>query len=221
MARPNRVIFSSDSSEGGAATTASVASSAPRTNDQQWYPPPSGERRMETSAIRIVTAAVEILRQGEELLCALSVEAYSRRLPVAFNGSIGGHYRHCLDHFTSLLRGIDSDMVDYDHRERDPRIEGDPAFALGLTRRMRTALERLDSEVLLTPVSARCEVSYNHGDSPVTHSSLGRELVYAIAHSIHHFALIAVMARLMEVELPPHFGVAPSTVAHQKATAGH
>lgn len=170
---------------------------------------------------RILAAAVDTLRQGEDLLAALSAEAYTTRLPVAFNGSIGSHYRHCLDHFTSLRRGLDAEVVDYDHRERDPRLEQERAFALGLTRELRQALESLDPAVLATPVAARCEVSYDHGDSPLTQSSLGRELVYAIAHGIHHYALISVMARLLKAELPPHFGIAPSTVAHQQATAGH
>ncbi len=170
---------------------------------------------------RILAAAMDILRQGEDLLATLSAEAYTQKVPVAFNGSIGGHYRHCLDHFTSLLRGLNSDIVDYDHRERDPRIERDPEFALGLTRRMRTTLEQLNPATLAMSVSARCEVSYDHGNSPVAQSSLGRELVYAIAHGIHHYALISVMARVMNAELPPHFGVAPSTVAHQKAGASH
>ena len=66
-----------------------------------------------------------------------------------------------------------------------------------------------------TRVRARCEVSYAPGDSPVTGSTVGREMVYAIAHAIHHFALISVMARMMGVKLPEHFGVAPSTVAHE------
>ena len=46
-------------------------------------------------------------------------------------------------------------------------------------------------------------------------------LVFAcIGHiSLAVYALISVMARLMEVKLPAHFGVAPSTVAHHKATA--
>lgn len=170
---------------------------------------------------RILAAATDILRQGEELLRWLPAESYALKLPVAFNGSIGGHYRHCLDHFSSLLRGLDADLVDYDHRERDPRIESDPEFALRLTVELRAALEGLDCGALALPVSARCEVSYAHGDSPVTRSSFGRELVYAIAHGIHHYALIAVMARLLNAELPPHFGVAPSTVAHQKKVAGH
>ncbi len=166
-------------------------------------------------ARRILDAAVAILAQGEDLLRALSDESYIRRVPLVFNACIGGHYRHCLDHFTSLLHGLDSGEADYDHRERDARIESQPDFALTLTRQMRTRIEQLPLGTLEAPVKARCEVSYAHGDSPVTGSTFGREIVYAIAHAIHHYALISIMARLMEAKLPEHFGVAPSTVAHQ------
>ena len=165
---------------------------------------------------RIFEAAGDILHQGEALLGSLSVDAYTRNLPVAFNASIGGHYRHCLDHFSSLLRGIDAGFVDYDHRERDLRIELEPLFALEITRQLRALLAQLEVGELAKPIRARCEVSYAQGNSPVTQSSLGRELAYAIAHGIHHYALISVMARLQNAELPPHFGIAPSTVAHQK-----
>jgi hypothetical protein len=170
-------------------------------------------------ARRIVNAAIAILAQGEDLLRALSSDTYTCRVPQAFNACIGGHYRHCLDHFTSLLRSLDADEVDYDHRERDVRIESQPEFALALTRQMRSQLERLPVGALDAPVRARCEVSYAHGDSPVTGSTFGREMVYAIAHAIHHYALISVMARLMDTKLPEHFGVAPSTVAHKEKQA--
>jgi hypothetical protein len=170
-------------------------------------------------ARRILDAAAAILSQGEDLLRALPAESYTRRVPLAFNACIGGHYRHCLDHFTSLLRGLDADVVDYDHRERDARIESQPDFALSLTRRMRAQFEQLPPAALNAGVNARCEVSYAHGDSPVTGSTFGRELVYAIAHAIHHYALISIMARLMEAKLPEHFGVAPSTVAHNAKQA--
>src|ERR1041384_171615 len=111
-------------------------------------------------ARRILDAAIAILSQGEELLTALSCENYTRRVPLAFNACIGGHYRHCLDHFTSLLRGFDADEVDYDHRERDARIESQPDFALILPQRIRGQLEHLPLGTLDGPVRARCEVSY-------------------------------------------------------------
>ena len=174
-------------------------------------------------AARLLSAADEILRQGEVLLAALDAETYARRVPVVFHASIGGHYRHCLDHFASWARALDADLVDYDARRRDPRAEADPAFAARLTREFRGLIAGLGAEVLGTVVSTRCEVSYTPGESPVLGSSFGRELAYAIAHAIHHYALIAVMARLQHVPLPAEFGVAPSTVAHlrrQEEAAG-
>jgi hypothetical protein len=170
-------------------------------------------------ARRIVAGADAVLSQGEDLLASVPRSDYSRTLPIAFDGSIGGHVRHCLDHFSSLLAGIDRSSVDYDHRKRDPRIETDPVFALEIARQLRAGIATLSPELLACPVTARCEVSYAHGESPVTGSTLGRELVYAIAHAIHHYALIAVMGRLMEIPLPAHFGIAPSTVAHLRESA--
>lgn len=175
-------------------------------------------RASEADARRVLDGALAILLQGEELLSALAAEEYVRRSPLAFNASIGGHYRHCLDHFANILRDLDAREIDYDRRERDPRIESQPAFALEVTRRIRARLEALPAGRLQSRIEARCEVSYTHGDSPVTGSTVGRELVYAIAHTIHHYALIAIMARLLGVALPENFGVAPSTVAHHKST---
>lgn len=166
---------------------------------------------------RILNAAVDILQQGEDLLRGLSAANYSRRLPVAFNACIGGHYRHCLDHFTSLLRSAQSDEVDYDHRDRDLRIESEPEFARTLTEQIRLELQKRPLSSLESGVRVRCEVSYTHGDSPEMNSTFGRELAYCIAHAIHHFALISVMARLMEIPLHANFGVAPSTIAHQRS----
>lgn len=170
-------------------------------------------------ARRIVTAALAILAQGEELLRSLPVGSYTRIVPQAFDACIGGHYRHCLDHFTSLLRGLDADELNYDQRERDVRIESQPEFALAATRQLRAELERLPIGALAAPVRVRCQVGYAHGDSPVTSSTFGRELVYVIAHAIHHFALISIMARLLDLKLPVHFGVAPSTAAHNAKQA--
>ena len=171
------------------------------------------------TSVNALAAAVAILEQGETLLETLSSEVYTCRVPVAFNASIGGHYRHCLDHFSSLLRAIGADTVDYDRRERDLRIESNLEFAMETTRSLKERLESLDPDVLENPVDARCEVSYAQGSSSATGSTVGRELVYVIAHAIHHYALIAIMGRLMEASLPANFGVAPSTVAHAPIVA--
>ncbi len=160
------------------------------------------------------SAALAILDQGLDLLASLENADYTRTLPEAFNASIGGHYRHCLDHFERLLVKGD-EVIDYDARQRDERIERDPAFAAGRTRELASALRALPAVRLAEAVSVRCRVAYVGEDSPMVPSTFAREIMYAIVHAVHHYALIGVMCRLLELPLRPGFGIAPSTVQHR------
>jgi hypothetical protein len=180
---------------------------APRTDDSA-DPDPS-----------ILAAAFEILDQGEELLGTLSDAAYTAKLAAAYDASIGGHYRHCLDHFRSLVEARGGAVVNYDHRRRDPLIETDRFAALNETRRLREALINTDASELSRLVEVICKTSYASGGSQRATASFGRELMYAVAHAVHHFALIGIIANLLDVRLPPGFGVAPSTIQHQQTQA--
>lgn len=180
------------------------------------YSEPSHALKTTGAHSRVVKAAMELLTQGESLLTSVDATSYACRVPMVFNASIGGHYRHGLDHFSCLLHRNIEGMIDYDQRERDVRVEQDPVHALAATRQLLARLRDIDPSALEQPVMARCEVSYESGDAPVTASTVGRELVYAIAHGIHHYAMISVIARLQNIGLPEDFGVAPSTVAHLK-----
>lgn len=163
----------------------------------------------------ILRGVTEVLRQGETLLHALDHAAYTTRIPGAFEASIGGHYRHCLDHFQSVLDALDADEVNYDHRQRDPRIETERDFAVSETRRIFQGIESIPNAWLTRPVLARSKVSYGDDEAPVMPSTIGRELMYAVAHAIHHYALIGMMCGMQGVPLPAGFGVAPSTLKHQ------
>ena len=159
-------------------------------------------------------AIVEVLRQGESLLDSLGDEDYTRKLPAVFSSTIGGHYRHCLDHFQSLLQGLDADGINYDHRERNPRIESDRDFALAETHRILRAFGSIPAQFLDSPINVRSKVNYELDAAPLIGSTVGRELMYAVAHAIHHYALIAVMCRMLDVPVPAGFGVAPSTLKY-------
>jgi uncharacterized damage-inducible protein DinB len=50
-------------------------------------------------------------------------------------------------------------------------------------------------------------------------TTVGRELVFVLSHTVHHNALIAVMARTLGVSVPDRFGYAPSTLAHLERPA--
>lgn len=167
----------------------------------------------------LIDSVVEALLQGEALLTEINDDSYTCKVPVAFNASIGGHYRHCLDHFRSLLDSAREGDLNYDHRERGTLIENDRFAALNATRELRERFERLDPVFLLRPLAVTCKTSYAINGSQVSPSTVGREIMYSVAHAVHHYALIGVMGGIMGLTVPPGFGVAPSTLKHQAEAA--
>jgi hypothetical protein len=167
----------------------------------------------------LIHAVVETLWQGEKLLTEITDETYVRKVAVVFNASVGGHYRHCLDHFKALLEAASAGDLNYDLRERGTLVENDRFAALNMTRELRAGYEKLDVVLLGRQLSVTCKTSYATSGTQVSPSTVGREIMYAVAHAVHHYALIGVMAGIMEVKLPAGFGVAPSTLKHQAQTA--
>src|SRR6516225_6383073 len=84
----------------------------------------------------LIVSAVESLRQGELLLSRMDDAVYTRKVSAAFNASIGGHYRHCLDHFRALLDAAAAGDLNYDHRERGTLVENDRFAAINATREL-------------------------------------------------------------------------------------
>ena len=167
----------------------------------------------------LIESVIETLQQGETLLTDISDETYTRRVPMAFNASIGGHYRHCLDHFRSLFDSAMDGDLNYDHRERGTLIENDRYAALNATRELRESYERLEPVFLVRPLAVTCKTSYATTSSQVSSSTIGREIMYSVAHAVHHYALIGVMGGIMGLQMPPGFGVAPSTLKHRAEVA--
>src|SRR6266853_243737 len=167
----------------------------------------------------LIESVLEVLQQGETLLTEISDETYTRKVPIAFNASIGGHYRHCLDHFRSLLDAAMEGDLNYDHRERGTLIENDRFAALNATRELQERYERLDPIFLMRPLAVTSKTSYATTCSQIAPSTIGREIMYSVAHDVHHYALIGVLGGIMGLKMPTGFGVAPSTLKHQAEAA--
>jgi hypothetical protein len=172
-----------------------------------------------SEAEELIQSVLETLGQGEALLAQLGDEEYTRKVPVAFNASIGGHYRHCLDHFRSLLNSATEGDVNYDHRDRGTLIENDRFAALNATRELREAYERLDRRLVMRALNVTCKTSYATSGSQASPSTVGRDIMYSVAHAVHHYALIGVMCGVTGLRMPTGFGVAPSTLKHQAEAA--
>ena len=164
---------------------------------------------------RLVEDNVALLRQGVAVLESLPDGLYAAEEARVSSSGIGGHVRHCIDYYRCLLRGLDSGRVDYDRRERDERIERDRDHAVASMRALIEDLRGL-AETDLEPalqVKMDCGLE-DEAHAPWSRSSVPRELHALISHTVHHYALVAVVLRLQGVEPPAEFGVAPSTLRH-------
>jgi hypothetical protein len=130
---------------------------------------------------------------------------------------IGPQLRHCVDFARSLLDGLEAGRVDYDSRKRDPLFEVNRAYALGelesLAERLR-GLDRRDGdrELLVRSESAVLPA----GADPWSRSSLRRELLVLLSHTVHHYALVRERLRGRGRDPGRGFGLAPSTRAHEE-----
>ena len=154
------------------------------------------------------------LKQGLTLLEEISDDIYIHADPPIYPSGIGDHYRHCLEHYISFLDGYDRQAIDYDARKRDKRTATDRAYAGKLTRKITDQLNTLSCDGKPFRIKMDCRQDGEQG-AVWTHSSPERDLQYLQAHTIHHFALIAVILRLQGYEPGEAFGVAPSTLTYQ------
>lgn len=161
------------------------------------------------------TACSLVIEQGLGLLNTIQSTDYTNSISVAYNASIGAHMRHCLEHFEELISGFETSLVDYDKRKRDRRVETELEFAKAKARSLIDELNRFERMDYEAEVDVRCRVMAGKDGSPVVKSTLAREAMYAVAHAIHHFALIKVLCELLHVSVPEGFGVAPSTLHYE------
>jgi uncharacterized damage-inducible protein DinB len=164
----------------------------------------------------LVADNILLLEQCADVLEGLPPGTYGAADERCLGSSIGGHVRHCLEHYGSFLAGLHAGQLDYEQRARDRRLQTQLGTACSALRGTAAALARgLTFARLDRPLQVLAEGDASDGD--VTTSSIGRELGFLLSHTIHHCALIAVMMRLRGLATPPGFGLAPATIRHRDA----
>lgn len=167
----------------------------------------------------LVAAAQDVLLQGLALLFQLSDRQFSQIARAPFHASIGGHFRHVLEHFHCLIEGLPAGQVNYDARPRNPRMENELSFASIATCDVLRAIKRWSPETLDRDCRTVSSVAYS-SDAPVLlGSNVGRELAYCVAHAIHHYAVIRLICSEAGIEVSREFGYAPSTLKHRFSLA--
>ena len=157
---------------------------------------------------------VALLRQAVTVLEGLPDGLYTCTTSVTPEGTVGRHMRHCVDFYERFLDGLPTGRIDYADRRRDPTIESSRVVALT---RLADLEQRLAAPTGLDP---RRSILVRPEDDDVDprnpgawfRSSIGRELRFLASHTVHHFALIAVLLRTLGHPTDPAFGVSPSTL---------
>jgi len=164
-----------------------------------------------------ITDNVDLIRQGVAAIAILGPDVYCGVAGADTVSPIGTHFRHVFDHYRAFLDGVSTGMLNYDVRQRDPMVERDRAAA---TRTAEGIVVRME-EVTDQQLSQSLQVSANvieDGKSVIdwSNSTVQRELMYLLSHTVHHYAIIRLLAAQAGIELEAHFGVAPSTLAHRR-----
>ena len=182
-------------------------------------PTPGGQPRISPGTMIAIaldaasTAASALTRSLDELADLLertSDDMYVWTPPGGVSGSMGAHVRHVLDHVKALMDRPRQQTVTYDRRIRDTAVEQSRQSGIAA---LRNASYRL-AAFMDSPAdeSLMLEAMVEHGQPPIAvMTSLSRELVFALQHTIHHQAIIAVLLQQNGIAAPPRFGYAPTT----------
>jgi hypothetical protein len=166
----------------------------------------------------LVEDNVSLIDQGVRLLGTLPPHVFTARSTMTLGASIGGHLRHNLDHYACFLRGLARGRIDYDDRERAADIETDPAAASAALRRAAAGLRSVTAPALDQDVAVRMDTGESE-ERPWTRSTVRRELQFLLSHTVHHYALIAMICHLHDRAVDEDFGVAPSTLKFRRRAA--
>ncbi|MBT8145201.1 MAG: hypothetical protein KJN90_00020 [Gammaproteobacteria bacterium] len=125
--------------------------------------------------------------------------------------------RHIIERISCVLDGQARGVVDYDCRSRDQLLEANPGSAEDALKGIQDSMDKLGIEAEI-PLQVRESV---HQDSPAVAiaSTLERELMSLVSHTIHHLAIIALLARGAGHQLRSDIGKAPSTIKYERSTS--
>lgn len=162
---------------------------------------------------RLIRANLQYLKQASTLLDRLDDACFAEPAKCFYGSSIGGHLRHCIEHYQSFLDGLAAGKIDYDARERDVIVETQSEAAMARVGEISRRLEALLGTDLSTPLEVKMDCG---GDEiPWQPSTAGRELQFLVSHTVHHFAMVGGICQSLGVDVEESFGVAPSTLRHR------
>lgn len=167
----------------------------------------------------MINSQLEIIAQGQSYIQSISTNDYNEVVSPQFISSTGAHIRHVIDHYQAIITGLNSGVIDYDLRARNSDIQTNPEAAIAAFKSINIWLSNLPPAAFELPLLLNTEIAISEKRISQIPTSLARELIFAGSHAIHHFAMIAQIAKLQTNDLPTFFGIAPATATFLRETA--
>ena len=149
----------------------------------------------------------------QQILGSISESIYISENPVG-SSSVGAHVRHIIERFNCFLAGYPVGQIDYDLRKRDRVLELKMDSATAALFAITNALSQLcegDSKQLQVRESVD-----EHCPAVVVNSTVERELMGLISHTIHHLAIIVMLVKSQGMSISEDLGKAPSTIIYER-----
>lgn len=164
----------------------------------------------------LVAENAHAINQLADLLVVVPGPLYRQTFGAKKQHVIGKHVRHIIDHYTALLKAVNgrpNGPLDYEKRQREESLEQDNHAACNRLLAIVNSLGRL------ADVSQNAPLAMEHlsdHQRRTINTSIDRELVFLASHTVHHMAIIAMLAEQGGIEVCDGFGVHPSTLRHQQ-----
>ena len=163
----------------------------------------------------LLQANFTALGQVTAALDSLSDDQYTYKSE-AQPSSLGMHTRHIIEFYQEFLTALQNPEdvhLCYDNRKRDMQLEDSKSAALQAFTAIQTALKGVDLSDQDITISA-----ITNPDAPMARfrSTIGRELYHLIDHTIHHMAIIKMVAQEQNILFDESFGVANATQSNDK-----
>lgn len=155
---------------------------------------------------------INALSQVEDILNVTASLSSSVQSVFYVEAGAGRHVRHILDHLLALREGMESGILDYNRRNRESIIERDLQAATQQLQELRAWLEQQGKFEGSIEIISEADVGNTVNiEMP---STVQREVLYIINHTIHHAAHIKLLGKHMDIQFPEHIGLAPATATY-------
>jgi len=157
----------------------------------------------------VISPILHNLDRGYVLLDNLSNDQFVNANIGPYNSTIGQHFRHILDIFSCIFKGLDDRKVDLTARDRNELAETN----IGVARNYLDDIVQKLNDIKDLDKDIPVEVVDDLGLGLVqVNYTLGSALCQAHSHAIHHFASLGYMLHQLGVEIPDRrFGYNPTT----------